>query len=389
MSLSLTALIWAGLLTAWIVPRWPVSLLQAAIFLLTAVWLIRKTLQGSTIKPHPITLFLACATAWPLLQLASGATSYRWETEMWTLYWLMNLAVFTLAFDCFQNPARRQKALNFTLIAGALLCIQGTIQLFTSPGNVFWIFPTGYRDLVIGPFVYKNQYAAFVELLIPIPFVLAVRHRPLRLVGALTTGFLYASVIASTSRAGAILVTLELVALALLLWFRDRSGSRPFAIMLAASLAFVAALGPEMLLKRFQEEDQFLGRREMFQSSIAMLLDHPLTGVGLGNWPTAYPGYATYDDGFFANQAHNEWMEWAVEGGIPFVLLIAAIALWLVPMAVRSLWGLGVIPFLMHCWVDYPTRKPALAAFFFFFAGILAAAGRDRNPPATLYYSGP
>ena len=38
-------------------------------------------------------------------------------------------------------------------------------------------------------------------------------------------------------------------------------------------------------------------RRELVQSSLAMIHDRPATGFGLGAWAIAYPGYALYDDG--------------------------------------------------------------------------------------------
>ena len=33
------------------------------------------------------------------------------------------------------------------------------------------------------------------------------------------------------------------------------------------------------------------------------------------------PHYAIVDIGAYANQAHNDWLQWTAEGGIPFGLL--------------------------------------------------------------------
>jgi len=87
-----------------------------------------------------------------------------------------------------------------------------------------------------------------------------------------------------------------------------------------------------------------------------------------------YPGFAYSDDGLFANQAHNDWAQWTVEGGLPLAAVMLLWAALLVPPAIHSLWGLGVVSVLIHCLVDYPMQqRPALAGFIFAMAGVLAA----------------
>jgi hypothetical protein len=50
----------------------------------------------------------------------------------------------------------------------------------------------------------------------------------------------------------------------------------------------------------------------------------------------------------------------------------------------RSIWGLGLMAFLVHCLVDYPMQKPQLAGFLFALCGVLIgpAPARDRIRPA-------
>jgi O-antigen ligase len=55
-----------------------------------------------------------------------------------------------------------------------------------------------------------------------------------------------------------------------------------------------------------------------------MAREKPWTGFGLGIWPTVYPANALYDDGTFVNEAHNDWLQWAVEGGVPLVAAMLA-----------------------------------------------------------------
>ena len=109
-------------------------------------------------------------------------------------------------------------------------------------------------------------------------------------------------------------------------------------------------------------------------------------GVGLGTWPTAYPAYATFDLGVFANHAHCDWAEWAAEGGLPFLAATVALAGAAVFFSARRHWGIGVVAVFAHALVDYPLQNPALAALTFTLLGALAAAARARpaSPTASI-----
>jgi O-antigen ligase len=146
---------------------------------------------------------------------------------------------------------------------------------------------------------------------------------------------------------------------------------------LAAVVVVTGVVGWEALWKRLQEPNPYSLRMDLVRSSMSMVRDRPLTGFGLGTWPEAYPGYALFDEGTFVNQAHNDWAQWTVEGGLPFLALMLTIAVWSVKPAVRSLWGVGILSVWVHAWMDYPfQQRPALAAFFFALLGTLAVSGR-------------
>jgi len=116
-------------------------------------------------------------------------------------------------------------------------------------------------------------------------------------------------------------------------------------------------------------------------SSLAMLGDRPGMGFGLGNWPRAYPQYALFDDGTYVNQAHNDWVQWAVEGGVPFFLMLFSLAVMAAPAAIESIWGIGLLAVWLHCLVEYPLQqRPAIGAWFFVLLGALAASRiRDKT----------
>lgn len=74
-------------------------------------------------------------------------------------------------------------------------------------------------------------------------------------------------------------------------------------------------------------------RLTWFKNTTAMIVDHPILGVGRGNWPIIYPAYAgVYDDPYlgiheidlgprkksklYVNVAHNDWLQITAETGI-------------------------------------------------------------------------
>jgi O-antigen ligase len=369
---AVTALLFTGILTLWVPGRWAVSLFQAGAFSLAIAWAVRFA-----IRPHPLhgsvmIVPLAATVVWGLAQLALGQTVYRWETWSEVLKWGTNLVLFVLALQVFSDPARRERFLRSVLYFGAVLSVAGSIQLYSAEGRVFWLFPIEHKEFVLGPFVYHNQYAAFIELILPLAVLGALKDRRKAPAYAAMAAALYASVIAAASRTGAILVTAEIFIIVL----AARRRSRVITIGLLAALAvlFTAIAGWDVLWRRFQLADPFSDRREFFLSSLAMIRDRPAMGFGLGNWSTAYPAYALRDNGLLANQAHNDWAQWTVEGGLPFLLLMLWIAARCVRPALRTLWGIGVLAMFVHSLVDYPLQRPALAGFFFVFLAVMESA---------------
>ncbi len=381
---ALLVLLFLSILLMWIPGRWALSLFQVGVFALAIFWTLRAKHFVGGFALYP----LAGAVLLGLTQLALGRTIYRWETLNAVLTWTTQLACFFLGLQILSPQRIRDRFLQAVFYFGFALSVISTVQLFTSEGAVFWIFPSGYKELVLGPFVYHNQFAAFVELVFPLAVVAALRHRARSLIYAGMAAALYASVIASVSRAGAALVTLELVAILAIAWARRQISRRTAGLVTICFVAFVACfvavVGWQTLLDRLRRPDLYESRREMLWSSLDMIRERPGMGFGLGTWATAYPAYAYADDGLFANQAHNDWAQWAAEGGLPLFFMMLSIAIWSVRPAVNSLWGVGIVAIFLHCLVDYPIQRPALGGFFFVLLGALAAQANESVSPKVL-----
>ncbi len=378
---ALVSLLFFGVLTLWVRERWAVSIFQAGTYLLgiAVAWIWAK----GSLRIHGFWpwLPLAGAVVWGLVQLALGWTVYRFDTWNAVLFWASALILVFVSSQMLANSEERQRLMRILLYFGFAVSVLAIVQYFTSKGKVFWLFPSGYPD-ALGPFVYRNNYAAFVELLLPLAIMGAVRDRRRAMFYSVMAAVMYASVIASASRAGSILVTLEIPLVLLLALRRGFVSLRTLGIALGKigllAAVFVAVVGWRVLWERLEQADPFIHRREMLQSALAMARERPLAGFGLGTFQEVYPAYATFDLGVVVNHAHNDWAEWLAEGGAPFLLLLGSIAVWAILPAARSIWGIGLISVFLHAMVDYPMQRLGMAAWIFVFLGLLAAEERDR-----------
>jgi O-antigen ligase len=372
---ALAGLLIYAILTIGVTASWAWGSFQAGLFTLAAVWAAVALVRNRLIRGSLLLVPLAGVLLLGLAQALTGRSIYRWATWTALLTWTTWAIVFFLSLQICRHDDARRWFLRAAAVFGAVLCGISMLGLYTAGGRIFWLFPSGYNDFVLGPFVNRNQYAAFVELLLPIVLAESLHDRKRRIGWWLTAGAMYASVIASASRAGVLLASLEIAVVLAIGAARRTISRRLLAGGLLIVVVFTGVVGWDGLRKRFDEPDLFGGRREMNISSLHMIRDRPWTGFGLGTWPIAYPRYALYDDGSFVNQAHNDWAQWTVEGGIPFVALLAVLAVMSVRPAIDSVWGIGILCILAHGLVDYPfQQRPALGAWCFALLGTLAAS---------------
>lgn len=371
----------------WVPARWALSAFQIAVFAAAAVHVIRN----KRVTVHPTAMLLGAAVVWGLIQASAGWSVDRFKTLNEVLNWTTNLAVFALGLELSRDERQRERFLSALLWFGTALAAVSMLTVFSSPpGIVFWFFHAGSDRRTLGPFVYYNQYAAFIEAVLPIALVRAILDQRRRVIYSvmlysIVGALLLASVVAGGSRAGTILCLTEVFLIPLVAWGQGIVSRRAAGRVLLASVCTLVVLGAvagwDVIWKRLQEPNPYAVRKDFLLSSLEMIRDRPLTGWGLGTWSEVYPGFARFDDGLFANQAHNDWAQWAAEGGIPFFLLMVGVVAGAVRPAFRSLWGLGLLAVFVHCLVDYPMQqRPALAAFFFALLGIMQRARNLRTP---------
>lgn len=381
----LGAILFALVLTAWVPERWPVSILECGSFALAAAWVGRCAWTATAPRVHWVLAPLGFAVVWPAVQMALHTTVAVSDTERALLVWGAYFALAFAALQVFEESGPLDWFLTALLVFGSAMCVVSTLQTFTAPDRVFWVFRVPDPIFLMGPFLYHTHFANFVELLLPLALLPAMKDPGKRVLYCLLGSAMVASVIASASRGGFALIVVEI---ACVLWMGGRAekGSLQrvlpvFATFAGLAVVLTGIVGWETLAKRFVK-DPYVGRQEMVNSSLDMIRDRPVWGVGMGDWPVAYPGYARYDDGFFANTAHNDWAQWTAEGGVLFFAAMAALLGLAVREARRHPWCVGVVFVFVHAGFDYPFQKPAVAALAI---AMLAASASQRGKPLVSY----
>lgn len=370
-----SALVYA-VCVVWAPQRVFAAAFQMGIFTVALVTLVRLLWSGSTISVPIPSVIATAACVWGCIQVLIGSTVSATLTWDGALYWLTASAVILLSFIYTREDDSLLRFLKVLLYSGFGISLLGTVQSFTSNGRVLWLFPTLYTEHVIGPFVYHNNYAAFIELLIPIALWLALDRKQQPWLHLAMAGWMMASVFASGSRMGTLLVGTEVMLVFGFTWVRSKAIGENLRLFLpfAAALAVATVVcGHEFVVSRFGQAQPYAVRHSFLLSSVEMFNARPLTGFGFGTWPFAYKRFALIDTGSFANHAHSEWAQWAAEGGLPMLLLMVGLGIWCFRAAVTSWWGVGILAVLVHAIVDYPFVRLGLAVWVF---GLMGAMDR-------------
>ncbi|MGA9670261.1 MAG: O-antigen ligase family protein [Terracidiphilus sp.] len=327
-----------------------------------------------------IPLLVYLIPLWGLVQIALHTTTSNFDTRVEVLRWGALSGVFYLSQTLTRTRSAQERLLNAILCFATGMAVLCLMQLNTSAGRILWIIPTNFSD-IYATFQNKNNYVQFVEVALPIAVWGAVRERRRAWWYALAGGVLYASAVGGASRAGFVLCTGELITILAIgvVRLRRSAGRLAFRSEVVAVLivpliavAFTFAVGWKHTLDRFSEEDPFVIRREYFLGAVEMAKHHPLTGYGLGTFEQVYQRYSIKDFyPFYANHVHNDWAEFAADGGLPFLMLVLIPFVTAIPLAFRHPWGLGLVAVMLHACVDYPFPRPAVSGWMFAVLAVL------------------
>jgi len=377
------ALAFTGLLLAWSQNPLVWYGFSAVTLTLLAAWCVCRLLLPSGLFSGGLPgagswqiLCIALIPAWGLLQLNAGWTVYRLATEVEVLRWAVFVALFFLAA---RLPGDRFSLELFRVSFGIYAFALTTVSLLDYMTGMK-LFGLG-SGRSAGPFLNVDHFATFILLGFPVALYEAVRGEiGRRLVFAVAAATMIAAILGTMSRAGVAIFVLEVIIMALLLKMtEDTSRNELFesppwrvpALIAGLGLVFSIVVGWTAFTARLQHiTADGLVRYQLSEASLSMFLANPWKGYGLGTWADVYPAHALFDRGIFANAAHDDWLQWACDGGVPVLGALLLLFSGSVRTARRHPWTLGLPIVMLHCVVDFPLQGKFLAGLFWAVYGV-------------------
>lgn len=393
------------------VEEWSQAVLEVGTALLLVYWSIHAYLKKSeqiVVSPFflPLTAFALVILAQILFHLTASSYDTRVEFQLLLTY----LILVQLISQAFRSANEYRSLVWFLMSLGFAVSIFGILQFLTSNGRLFWVQPMRESTYFFGPYVNRNHFAGFVELVVPfalVPLLMGmVRRERMFLVGLFALVPIVALLLCA-SRGGIISFVLQLLILGILLSIRKTSAKFVLTggVVVLLSVLAVSGLGVGRLVERFSSYKSFdvtVGKRaSMRQDAWHIFLDHPVLGTGLGTLQMVFPAYETLYDGKVVNHAHDDYVELLAEAGI----LGGICSAWFVGVLFfESLRGIRNLPrsfnsalnlsgligccgILVHSLVDFNLHIPANALLFFVAAHLASARIQSdaASPPKRVF----
>lgn len=245
--------------------------------------------------------------------------------------WLEVLAIVLLGSQYLRTRRQIWTIIVLVCLAGITEAIFGYLQAFLNLGPQAFIRDAALR--VYGTFDQPNPYAAYINLPLSIALALTLlgRNWLTRILSGITSVMLASAEYLSQSRGGEIALAAALFFIVLAGMPRIRVLMR---VLIIGIFGFVeAALFGLIPISVFNPVLKFLGlvqislaqpssqdystaeRLAHWIAGLHMYFDHPILGVGIGNYPDAYPPYQITIFADPLGHAHNYYINVAAEMG--------------------------------------------------------------------------
>jgi len=309
------------------------------------------------------------------LSVSPGATIEAW-------FYVAALQGLFLAVQGLRRPHRRTGLLVLATSAAALSA-EGLWQSRSEHpyflyGRIPTYSPQGLETSTYGPYYNRNHFATVTAMGAGLSAGMAARIGLAAggLRGLLTSrsglpatvtlvglaGFLSLASAASGSRSGALAALVGLAVVGLRAFGR---GGFVAVLLLGGTLGLIA--GPASV-ERLAHLDLEASRWRPWLDMTVLFRFFWAFGTGIGAFGAAYWPYqrnATYE---FWQHAHNEYLEWLLEGGILGVLVLIAVLAFLrrylrLEDECREALAGAISVVLVQSLLDFPLRIPANAAF--------------------------
>jgi O-antigen ligase len=310
---------------------------------------------------------------------------------------LLSLLPATAIFLAVLSLGQRSRRILIVLIfivafASVVLDLQ---QTWDGPESPLRFYTDTERFRAVGFFANSNHNAAFLYSAVPFAIAWAIGlvldHRRNRAIGLALLALLTLTIIfgltTTRSRAGLALLFVAGLSGLLLAWRHDRGQSRRLlhfaiganvvALILAFQFGFVAFM--QRVEGQGIADIRWPVARITSQAAIANM---PF-GSGFGTFVPVYDHFAprTMLAETYVNQAHNDWLDLWLTGGVPAIVLIIGFLTWfgvstsrlwsgnqaegpVLDLALAEAASIVIVLLLLHSVVEFPLRTPTLSVLF-------------------------
>lgn len=308
------------------------------------------------------------------------------------------------------------------LIALALLTLAsglwGLLQLAGSATGPLYLYRITNPGLPVGFFANRNHQAVMLGAVIPVIAHLGIafahqNRKPAMpfMVTGLAAALIVPTILMTGSRAGLIAAMIGFGAAAVMIYKARPAAARGAAdrfsrlmpimagtVILAAIVGGVALwFGRALAIERLLASDSVEELRALVFPILREMAGFFFpAGAGFGAFEHVYYQFEPMNllREQYLNQAHNDWLQFVIEGGLPAALLLGAFMAWVAwhgfltfyrnrdegrlaslrTACLAFIVALGVVSFF-----DYPLRVPSVMSVFVLSCGLLARTAPDRN----------
>jgi O-antigen ligase len=369
-------------------------------------FVIWESMPGHTLYAHA----LADVTGTELnsfraYSMVPAATEYAW------LALLPSLVVFLFTLSLSKEQVKFVVSVFLGLVF--FQAILGLMQYGGGAESILRFYSKVPSTSAVGTYTNRDHLAGLLEMALPLGLALLAasvgksdtsrRHvRSLRqrlalltathlnksIVYALLSIAILLGLIFTNSRTGNALAMVVIFVSAIA--YSTRLGGRNvyglIGTFTAIALVLALEIGMVPILNRFIQQDPLEDSRWIiFNDTIKAIGEFFPLGSGFGTFVPVYPRFQElFLDHKFINSAHNDYLQWIMEGGILAAILIFLFMLmyfsrwpkvWL-----RSEWktlnfiqvgaGIGMLAMILHTFVDFNLHTTANQVYFAFLAGL-------------------
>lgn len=239
--------------------------------------------------------------------------------------------VFVIVMKNGREPGVPRRMMRYLVVAGFCISMLAIVQKATWNGGIYWFRKPALGGSPFGPFVNRDHFAGFTEMIIPLGLGLALTERlkEKKILFVFMSVIMAVALCLSLSRGG-IAALFAGVSLFSLLAGKDRVQKKGiwlvglFVIMLITYLLY---LGVHPIVERFYNTDITAEERlTVWAGTVRAIRDYWVAGSGPGTFLDLFPLYSPPGIHSIYDHAHNDYLEFFLENGLVGTLLLITFA---------------------------------------------------------------